>query len=320
MNRCLVCVLFAATALIVGCPGGEEGTDLGPADHGVQDPGITDIPADIPAQTGECMKCLATGMAFRFTTVNVTEPSQPEGLPEFLNAIWAPDISANRLNIMLRIDEMTDNGDGTKTLKFTAGSAWHDLTLADVLPVEGGTKTPAWFDFVGGSTSTFQAKLAADCTFQTIGATNLLQFHPGPTDTALICSAGNAGIGLPKDTIPIANLVATGAFNGDCTQVTNATLDGCIAADAACEICNFLTAPDYQSWSYAASGTPPKSCDAAYCESACGRSPKDNNLYWVNFGGFVKGLGVPTECKVGTQDAYKLKGSWAASKVATKAQ
>jgi hypothetical protein len=173
--------------------------------------------------------------------------------------------------------------------------------------------------------STFQANLKADCSFETIGDTNLLPFHPGKTEQALICSAGNTAIGLPKDTIPIANLVASGRIDDTCEQVIDATLDGCIGANAACEICNFFTAPDYQSWSYLPTGNPlPKEgdlgyCDAGYCEAACGRH-ESGTLFWANFGGFVRQLGVPTECKVGAEDAYKLKGSWAATKVKTRAE
>lgn len=305
----VVVALLGAGMVACDSDSGSGTTDTtSPADTG----NAHDVSADVPIPTGACHECLAVGMAFRFSALDVLEPSEPPGLPAFLNGIWKPDVNAYRLNIILQIASIEDNGDGSKTISFTAGSGWHDLTMEQILPVQGGDDEPTSFTFVGGSTTEFTAVVDADCNFETRGATNMLWFHPGPFDHALICSAGDDTIDLPKDTIPIANLVAHGAISDTCDMIVDARLDGCIAAEAACQICSFGPAPNYSQWNYEqdpeAAGM---ACEASYCQRWCGR-------YWANFGGFVQGIGVPLACDIdsdGTMDAYLLSGDWEATQV-----
>ncbi len=270
-----------------------------------------------------CQRCLTPGMCFRFQEVKVTEPSEPEGLPEFLNNIWGPDIAAYRLNMLFCVDEVLARRDGGVTLKVTAGAAWHDLTIEQVLPVEHENR-PSWFEFVEGFTTTFEVKVDTDCTFETVGPADLW-FHPGPLDHALVCSAGDPSIGLPVDTIPVEKLVAKGKFNDSCTMITAGRLDGCIAGAAACQICSFILAPDYKEWNREPDPgvQDPKPCDASYCNRNCGYAsgqvllPKGSAI-WTNFGGFVQGLEVPLGCDTdgdGEDDGYKLAGYWAAGRV-----
>ena len=157
------------------------------------------------------------------------------------------------------------------------------------------------------------AVLQADCTFSTIGDTNSLLFHPGPDDHALICSHGDDGIGLPKDTIPIANLVATGQIADSCGEMVNGHLDGAIAEEAAGQICSFFAAPYYDTWSYSEDDTvDPVNFKNDYCFRWCGRAG------WANFGLFTRTIDVPLTADSdgdGTNDAIGLSGDWTATLV-----
>lgn len=295
---------------------------------GVGDVALADGEAgDLPPLSA-CQKCIAPGMCFRFDKIEVTEPSVPEGLPAFLNSIWTPDVQAYRLNILLCIDDVTAKPDGTLSLAVTAGAAWHDLPFDQVLPVQHSNK-PSLFEFVEGFTTTFTAEVAADCTFRTVGPADLW-FHPGPVDHALVCSAGDPGIGLPVDTIPIEALVAHGSFDNTCTRITSGKLEGCIANAAACQICSFMLAPDYKEWNKEPDTTITNAepCKSSYCNRHCGYAsgqvllPKGSPI-WANFGGFVQGLGVPLTCDTdgdGSADGYGLAGNWEAGRISYKGQ
>ncbi len=315
--------------LFAGLPacGGDDTTT--PVDNGTPD--VTEVAQDLAAdpQAGEevtVTTCDLTkavpGLAYRLTKLDVKQPSQPEALKDFLNAIWAPDVCDQRLNIILRLDKVDTNTDGTLGVTFTAGSGWPcdngvNKAPADMITVRdcGDAAIPQYTDFcfVEGGTTTFLATVDKNCHFQTTGAANL-NFHPGPKDHALICSGGDAALGLLRDTIPLANLVAYGDFNGDFSGVTNGNLKGCIEQTAAGQICSFMTAPDYKTWSMtpdpSASGEP---FTAYYCQKNCSASG------WVNFGGFTQDAGVPLECKVNAaaagNDAYQLSGDFSAGKI-----
>ncbi len=313
------CPVEDSAVLEVADSGTDEAADsVEVADSAVLDGDAGDLPP-----LSVCQRCIAPGMCFRFQDIEVTEPSEPEGLPLFLNNIWDPDIAAYRLNILLCIDEVAVTPDGTLGLKVTAGAAWHDLTIEQVLPVEHSNQ-PSWFRFVEGFTTTFTAEVAADCTFRTVGPADLW-FHPGPVDHALVCSAGDPGIGLPVDTIPIEKLVAFGHFNDTCTLISGGRLDGCIADAAACQICAFILAPDYKEWNKEPDTTvqDPTPCESSYCNRHCGYASGEvvlpgGSAIWSNFGGFVQGLGVPLACDTdgdGTNDGYQLAGDWEAGRV-----
>lgn len=319
---------WLAALAAVAC---EKTGDCPIQDHATQEVAEVAVP---DGDTGEfpplstCQQCIGPGMCFRFQDIEVTEPSEPEGLPQYLNRIWQPDIAAYRLNILLCVDEVAVTPDGTLSLDVTAGAAWHDLTIAQVLPIEHANK-PSWFEFVQGFTTTFRAEVAADCTFRTVGPADLW-FHPGPVDHAFVCSAGDPGIGLPVDTIPVEKLVARGSFDETCTRISGGKLDGCIADVAACQICAFMLAPNYTEWNKEPDTTIPdkdvKPCMASYCNRHCGYAsgkqalPKGSSI-WVNFGGFVQGLGVPIACDTdgdGRDDGYRLAGHWEAGRVTVK--
>ncbi len=301
----------------------ETGTDEATRDAEVADIAVPDGDAGELPPLAACQQCIAPGMCFRFHDIKVTEPSEPEGLPVFLNNIWTPDIAAYRLNIMLCVDEVAVTPGGTLALKVTAGAAWHDLTIEQVLPVQHSNQ-PSWFQFVEGFTTTFQAEVGSDCIFRTVGPADLW-FHPGPVDHALVCSAGDPNIGLPVDTIPIEKLVAQGRFDDTCTLISDGKLDGCIADAAACQICSFMLAPDYKEWNKEPDTTitGAKPCESTYCNRYCGYASGDVSLskgspIWVNFGGFVQGIPVPLACDTdgdGTNDGYKLAGNWEAGRV-----
>lgn len=305
-------VLAVATAGCESDSGDKDATvsDPGVIDQGTVDPGTTDT------VTGNgCHACLVPGMTFRFNKLDVTEPSEPEGLPGFLNKIWAPDIDAYRLNVLLQLKSVTPNGDGTLDLIVTAGSAWHDKTPEEVMPVGGpidGGATPTAFHFVEGATSDLEITVDEHCNLVT-RQPGFLPFHPGPQEFGLICTAGDSEHQMGVDTIPLAHLEAIGTFAQDCSSVGGAKLEGCIKAEAACQICSFMYAPDYEQAERIpdpeAAGTP---CEAAYCERHCGR------MIWANFGLFVGSIGVPQNCDAdmdGTKDAYQIAGDWEAVRV-----
>jgi hypothetical protein len=277
----------------------------------------TAVATDTGGGTNACFECLKPGLSLRFTTLSVKEPSVPEGLPAFLNGIWAPDMCDYRLNILLQIEKVTENTDGTLALDLVAGSAWHERTMEQVLPIneppDCGTP-PSAFWFVEGSTSKFKATVDAQCNFATVGAADI-GFHPGTIDHGLICSGGDDTIGLKVDTIPIVNLVASGKFSGDCKQIAGGDMSGCIAAEAACQICNFMTAPDYSTYKREPQAVAGEKCQSSYCKEHCA------DFGWVNFGRFVEDLGVPKGCDIdkdGTADAYLIGGSWTADSVGMK--
>ena len=295
------------------------------------DTGATDVPTDTSTGKDEgngkdtqignaCHACVLAGkgMALRFVQMDVKEPSEPAGLPTFLNNIWGPDLDAYRLNVILRLDEVTDNGDGTLDVKVTAGAGWHDLTIEQVTPIVHAD-VPTEFQFVEGFTTTFDATIDENCKFQTDKDANLW-FHPGPLDHAFICSGGDDTIGLPKDTIPIANLDASGYFDDQCTEIVGGKMTGCIAADAACQICSFILAPNYENWSLEVDPTfTSENCQVDYCNHYCGKGDSGMPL-WANFGRFVEDIGVPKTCDVnGPDSGYGLAGDWEANLIQMKA-
>jgi len=317
-----------ATVAMLGCPSPSDDKDTTVTDPGTEV--VADVPAEVPADvvpdvpsTGACLSCLTPGLAMRFSKLNVLEPSEPMGLPEFLNAIWAPDIDDSRLNVVLRIDKVEDitgggtTGDAVKKLTVTVGSAWHELTAGVPSTVDqvievGGKKTPVEYYFLEGAVNQFTIELKADCTFKSVGEANL-KFHPGPMDHGLICSGGDAGLGFAADQVPMDKLEADGRFNGTCTAISDAYLRGCIAKEAACRICSFGPAPDYSLWKIqkdTSGGDVP--CEPSYCAAHCAKG------LWVNFGGFVRDLGVPLACdynESGTNNGYLIAGDWEAKAV-----
>jgi len=313
-----------AAALTMGCSTSDVKTDLGtdvpavdvPADVPVDVP--ADVPADVstdvPIVAAKCLQCMKSGIAMRFSKLDVKEPSEPMGLPEFLNAIWAPDINASRLNVILRIDSVTPptvEGDKVTKMTATVGSAWHNLTMGQILPVDS-LVVPDEYYFLSQGTNTFNLDLKEDCTFQSVGDA-FLGFHPGPLDHGLICSGGMPSLDLAPDTIPMARLDASGRINDDCTMVLDAKLSGCIAQEAACQICSFGPAPDYGPYARTPNADKvAEPCQASYCEHYCARG------LWVNFGRFVQDLGVPLACdfdKSGANNGYLIAGDWEAKAV-----
>lgn len=303
-------VLFASLILTIAACGGSEDTAT---DNGVEDNVVEDNGSSEEVTAASCFDCLAVGQTFRFTMLDVLEPDEPVELPNFLNNIWAPDINDDRLNILLQIEEVINNEDGTLSMTFSAGSGWHDMTLNDLFEVDGGSKA-SYFYFIGEEyKSPFTVTVKPDCTFEMTGNTMLL-FHPGTMENGLICSAENANINQKADAIPIRIQQARGTISGDCQQIESSYLQGCIAVEAACEICSFSFAPYYDTLERDPDETvTAKPCTADYCEAKCGHP-----MMWVNFGAFVDGIGVPKGCDVdedGTPDAYRIAGNWAAKQV-----
>ena len=81
---------------------GDDGDNQGGKDANVTDQGGKDTSVADQGDNGDgqdtngngagngCHLCLKVGDTFRFTKLDVKEPSKPEGLPEFLNDIWDP--------------------------------------------------------------------------------------------------------------------------------------------------------------------------------------------------------------------------------------
>jgi hypothetical protein len=302
----------AVAALVVACGGEDGGSDEGNKPDVIQDTG-TDQGLTDTFVGAACHQCIVPGLSFRFTKLDVKEPSFPAELPNFLNQIWDPDIRDSRLNVVLRIKTVTPRDDNTLEVTLTAGSAWHDLTVDDVLATDGSAAIPSTYYLLEGATSELSVIVDENCDVQST-VPGFLPFHPGPNEFGLICTGGDESLGMGKDIIPLAKLSATaGRFNSECTQITGGYLEGCIRAEAACQICSFLFAPDYTLWRN--DGDPQKpdtACSADYCEHHCGRQ------VWVNFGAFVEGIGVPQSCDAdgdGVMNAYQIAGDWTADKI-----
>ncbi len=301
-------------ACACGLPSPSDDTDRPPR-HDVARPDTDSSP---------CHACLEPGLTLRFSDLTVTEPRVDgrTALPDFLNRIWRADVCAHRLNIMLQVREVTENPDGSREVLFAAGSGWHGFyedgtlvphELEDVLEPANCDETdpavtiPDAYYFVEGFTTELRILVNTDCSFETIEPGDL-NFHPGPIGTALICSGGDPDIGLPRDTIPIRQLTASGQLNDTCTRISDADLQGCIAQDAACKICSFALAPDYATWSYVPDESKePVNCQASYCQRWCGAAA------WTNFGGFVSTIRLDLACAAdggATNNGYQIAGFW----------
>lgn len=317
--RCLVKKLmlfaFVLSVAVVGCEKAEPADDVVVQDTS----GNTDVVED-SSTSAACLSCLAAGQTFLFRTLDVTEPAEPAGLSQLLNDIWSVDFMYYRLNILVRIDEVTPQEDGTVMLKTRGGSAWHDLPFADVLPVEhDNVPSSFYFNALETASDTIYFIVDKECSFRTItnpvtGKKPYLGFRPGPEENNLLCSNGNVAEGTPKHTVPIRGLAATGKINDTCTEMYDGQLVGCISEAAACELCFFLVAPDYSLIS-SVSPNPdvePVVCQASYCEHYCGAMP------WSNFGGIVQGFGVILDCDLdgdSTNEAFRLSAGFNTERV-----
>jgi len=289
------------------CPECVRGdSECSPTRDAALDNGASEL-GDAPSQLSDCQRCLQKGLCYRFSDLVVTEPSEPPGLPPYLNNIWQQDVKDYRLNIVLCLREAVQVGD-MMVVQFEAGGAWHDLTFDKVVDLNH-SNVPAWYQFIDGSTSLFTAIVFKDCTLQTQSAASLL-FHSGPKDHPLICAPGLGE--LPQNTIPLVELMATGHVDGQCEKITSGFLTGCISHEAACQICSWVPAPIYKNWNIdGIENVSPQLCDATLCRHYCGDM-------WANFAQFVEGINVPFQCDTdgdGEDDGYRLSGNFEATKV-----
>jgi hypothetical protein len=318
----LILFAFVMSLSVIGCKTEEPApNDVITDTHVDQDTnGTTDtvVTPDIVGDTdtpASCLSCIAAGQTFLFRSLNVTEPAEPPGLAQLLNDIWSVDFNYYRLNVLVRIDEVMPQEDGTLIIKTRGGSAWHNLPFADVAPVEHeNVPTSFYFNALETASDTIYFTVDKQCNFVSInnpdnGNPPSLGFRPGPEDRNLLCSNGMEEENVPKHTVPIRGLYATGKFNDTCTGMDTGTLTGCISEAAACQLCFFLLAPDY---SLIESTSPdplvtPVVCQAAYCEHYCGAMP------WSNFGGIVQGFEVPLNCDLdgdSTNEAFRLTATF----------
>ncbi|HQC44877.1 MAG TPA: hypothetical protein PLC97_06585 [Myxococcota bacterium] len=297
----------------------QGGKDTNVADQGGKDTNISDQGDNSGNQdtngngaANGCHLCLKVGDTFRFTKLDVKEPSEPAALPAFLNDIWGPDIYAYRLNVLLQFKEITPTDDGKLKAVITVGSAWHDKDPEDVLPVNGpddGGATPTKFHFVEGATSEINVTIDENCVLTT-DEPGYLAFHPGPEHFGLLCGAGDESLNLAKDTVPLSRLETEASIAQDCSSFTTGRLDGCIKVEAACQLCSFLLAPDYAKWQRDVDETSSgEVCTMDYCTLHCGEKN------WANFGAFVAAVKVPKACDAdmdGNMNAYRIGGDWSA--------
>jgi len=317
-------VLVLVMAFAACGSNGDDGDNQGGKDANVTDQGGKDTSVADQGDNGDgqdtngngagngCHLCLKVGDTFRFTKLDVKEPSEPAALPAFLNDIWGPDIYAYRLNVLLQFKEITPTDDGKLKAVITVGSAWHDKDHTEVLPVNGpddGGATPTKFHFVEGATSEINVTIDENCVLTT-DEPGYLAFHPGPEHFGLLCGAGDESLNLAKDTVPLSRLETEASIAQDCSSFTTGRLDGCIKVEAACQLCSFVPAPNYAKWQRDVDETSTgEVCSAHYCTRHCGKRN------WANFGAFVAAVGVPLACEAdmdGNMNAYKIGGDWSA--------
>jgi hypothetical protein len=291
------------------CPNCTGGGECTPPKDVLGDKATAEV-GDASFALSDCQKCLQKGACYRFSDLVVTEPSEPPGLPPYLNNIWQQDVKDFRLNIVLCLREVVQVGD-MMVVQFEAGGAWHDLPFDKVMDLNH-SNVPSWYQFIEGSTSLFTAIVFKDCTLETQSSASLL-FHSGPKDHPLICAPGLGG--LPQNIIPIVGLVATAHVDDTCEAITSGHLSGCISHDAACQICSWMPAPNYKQWKIdGKEDVPEQLCDATLCQHYCGEM-------WANFAQFVEGIHVPFQCDTdgnGEDDGYRLAGNFVATRVQEK--
>lgn len=286
------------------------------SDSGTNDPGEVpgqDVQGSDPTTDGDgpdgggnqtCLQCIEPGLMLRWHKIDLVEPSVPTGLPEFLNNILQPDVNGYRINIGLRINEINPLPDGTLGVQLTAGSTWHDLDPSDVLAINGGDKTPAWYQFLDGFTTEVDAVVKKDCSFGTSEETTLW-FKSGPAEFGYMCSPARPDLGAPADVLPFEKAVTWGTFDDQCTRIMNGRIDACIRAVRACEICVFILSPDYKSFVSSEDPTvdPAEPCKPQFCDRWCGRGEGGIPL-WTNLGGFIEAIEVPLTCEVDGDPGY----------------
>ncbi|MBL6974164.1 MAG: hypothetical protein ISR64_00395 [Deltaproteobacteria bacterium] len=272
---------------------GDQGPDLA-VDDGAQEDGVN--------QT--CLQCIEPGLMLRWHKIDLVEPSVPAGLPEFLNNIIQPDVNDYRINIGLRINEISPKPDGTLGVQLTAGTTWHDLDPSDVLAIHGGDKTPSWYQFMDGLTTEVDAVVKKDCTFGTSEETTLW-FKSGPAEFGYMCSPARPDLVAPADVLPFEKAITWGTFDNQCTRIMNGRIDACIRAVRACEICVFILSPDYKTFvsEEDPSVDPAEPCLPQFCDRWCGRGEGGVPL-WTNLGGFIETIEVPQNCEVNGDPGY----------------
>mgnify|MGYP000922649266 CR=1 FL=1 len=314
------CSLFALVALAACASTVDPGRDLRSEQDVIEspDPSGDAVPGDLPGPTDThavppCLACLAPGTAFRVDRLRIERPSEPAGVTEFLDAVWSPDICNRRLNLVVVTERVDALADGGAVVTFGAGSAWHDdpgATKGVDCPGPPAAQTLR-YRMIEGTRREWVVRVDPACRFETVAETSLV-VHPGPADAGLFCSAGGYALGVPPDSVDVSALTMGGVLAPDCGGVSDGSLAGCIAHEAACSVCSFLAAPDYATLDRehpdpGAEGTP---CTSGYCALHC------NVSGWVNLGAFLDAIGTPLDCPKAPGTGYDFRGAWSAERVA----
>jgi|GEM_PF-6446447 len=306
LGRVYLCALVAATFGFSGCVQVNE-----------PDPPTITIPEN---STGcdkycECDAADVQGRAYRVTSLQIDEP---EAFATILNEMWAGDIRNNVLNVIFNVEQAVPGTTGSafNSLKISAGPSWRVPKEPWTNPAPGDDPPESIIDSycqLKGMAIPLELKPYRNlqCTFKSTEMSSLY-FHSGPKDMPFICAPQNE----VANNIPIKNLKIRATFNRDCTEIADGYLEGCIAVDAADNICMcpggagvcdralpIDSTPDV--YEAAVTEAQPKTL-GDYCHAVCGKQ-------WISFGALIHSFGLePTCLTVDGIEGYRVQGFFTA--------
>ncbi len=279
---------------------------------------------EIPENSGGCDKyceCDAadvTGRAYRVTSLQIDEP---EAFATILNEMWAGDINNNVLNVIFNVEQAVagTTGSAFNSLKITAGPSWRVPKEPWTNPAPDGNPPESIIDSycqLKGMAIPLELKPYRNlqCTFKSTEMSSLY-FHSGPKDMPFICAPQNE----VANNIPIKNLKIRATFNRDCTEIADGYLEGCIAVDAADNICMCPggagvcdreppVGSDASVYEEAVAAAQPKTL-GDYCHTVCGAK-------WISFGALIHSFKLePTCLTVDGIEGYRVQGFFTATAI-----
>lgn len=259
---------LVATAWLSACAATKDGGDADASD-GLTSEALTPdtaLAGDTP-EAGElstpgldpgCLACEGIeGMAFRFTSLLVTEPDDPDSttdgaIRDYLNEMWRRDIANEIFNVFMRI---TAYDPASGRMNVTVGSA---MRFPDGL-----------FHFICGTTGDYELQASpGSCDYANVAGDQTLRFHTGPVDAPVYCAPELT----PQNAVPIRGLATQLTLDTDCqagtASVSAGFLAGWVPEIDADRIC-FCSRYDASRGVYDCEDAPQPG-HAQYCFANCG--------------------------------------------------
>ena len=230
--------------------------------------------------TCSCDPGTMMGRAYRFTKLNVQEPTE---MAEDLDKQWQSELANYLLNVVFVVNSAEQTPESLANfskLSITAGSAWRYPDLPYEVDQSFQVEEYCLMSDMLNVTTDATPKGDAQCTFQN-NVTVDLPFHLGPLSSPLMCAPQLT----PQNATPIKELNFEFGFNEDCSAITNGYLTGCIPQSAAERICLCVTASECGRDNMALDTPFPQNATETkqltqYCRTTCGQG---GDLNWANF-------------------------------------